>query len=279
MAPEHLASRPSMLRPLPHTGDARRGGRGGAGRAGALLQLRFHATWATSVHLVYAAGALAFVGTLACARRARARRSPAYQSALLATGSRVYAAADARAPAQVLRGWPGLAAGILAPRCWRPARRVACADGGRSATRRCACCWARRASFWRSWPGPGCSRRKRPVPRVGCCAVLGRRARRWRPSPSASPPRPRRGPADAGGLAALVLALTFAIAGLRRHRRPGAGAGLGGRPLAAGFGLLRVLGARPRPRAGCMSASPSSSLRRSSAARRASTSLLVAAAC
>jgi hypothetical protein len=74
-----------MLRPLPHRGDVVAAGAVALAALVLLLQLRFHATWALGVHLVYAAAALAFVGTLALRAPREGETPRAYQSALLAT--------------------------------------------------------------------------------------------------------------------------------------------------------------------------------------------------
>src|SRR5690348_9322711 len=74
-----------MLRPLPHRGDVVAAGAVALAALVLLLQLRYHATWALGVHLVYAAAAFAFVGTLALRAPREGDTLRAYQSALLAT--------------------------------------------------------------------------------------------------------------------------------------------------------------------------------------------------
>ncbi|HMI71438.1 MAG TPA: hypothetical protein VK510_15690 [Solirubrobacteraceae bacterium] len=73
-----------MLRPLPHRGDVVAAGAVALAALVALLQLRFNDVWGDGVHLVYSAAAFAFVGAMALQARGSGP-SRAYQSALLAT--------------------------------------------------------------------------------------------------------------------------------------------------------------------------------------------------
>ena len=79
-----LASRPFMLRPLPHRGDVVAAGAVALAALVALLQVRFDDAWGKGIHFVYSAAALAFVGTLALRAPREGDAPRAYQSALLA---------------------------------------------------------------------------------------------------------------------------------------------------------------------------------------------------
>ena len=74
-----------MLRPLPHRGDVVAAGAVALAALVALLQLRFNDVWGDGVHLVYAAGAAGFSGALALQAPREGPEPRAYQSALLAT--------------------------------------------------------------------------------------------------------------------------------------------------------------------------------------------------
>lgn len=74
-----------MLRPLPHRGDVVAAGAVALAALVALLQLRFNDVWGDGVHLVYSAAALAFVGAMALQAPREGPEPRAYQSALLAT--------------------------------------------------------------------------------------------------------------------------------------------------------------------------------------------------
>jgi hypothetical protein len=73
-----------MLRPLPHRGDVVAAGAVALAALVALLQVRFDDAWGKGIHFVYAAAALAFVGTLALRAPREGDAPRAYQSALLA---------------------------------------------------------------------------------------------------------------------------------------------------------------------------------------------------
>src|SRR5436190_19872702 len=73
-----------MLRPLPHRGDVVAAGAVALAALVALLQVRFDDAWGKGAHFVYAAAALAFVGTLALRAPREGDAPRAYQSALLA---------------------------------------------------------------------------------------------------------------------------------------------------------------------------------------------------
>jgi hypothetical protein len=74
-----------MLRPLPHRGDVVAAGAVALAALVALLQVRFADAWGKGLHLVYAAAALAFVATLGLRAPRESSAPRAYQSALLAT--------------------------------------------------------------------------------------------------------------------------------------------------------------------------------------------------
>jgi hypothetical protein len=74
-----------MLRPLPHRGDVVAAGAVALATLVVLLQVRFDDVWADGVHLAYAVLAAAFVGTLALRSPREGPDPRAYQSALLAT--------------------------------------------------------------------------------------------------------------------------------------------------------------------------------------------------
>jgi hypothetical protein len=74
-----------MLRPLPHRGDVVAAGAVALAALVALLQLRFNDVWADGVHLAYAVAALAFVGALALLAPREGPEPRPYQSALLVT--------------------------------------------------------------------------------------------------------------------------------------------------------------------------------------------------
>jgi hypothetical protein len=73
-----------MLRPLPHRGDVVAAGAVALAALVALLEVRFDAAWGNGVHLFYAAAALALVATLALRAPREGDAPRAYQSALLA---------------------------------------------------------------------------------------------------------------------------------------------------------------------------------------------------
>jgi hypothetical protein len=71
-----------MLRPEPHRGDVIAAGAVTLAALVALLQARFDAVWGNGVHLLYTAGALELVGTLALRAPQEGPSPRAYQSAL-----------------------------------------------------------------------------------------------------------------------------------------------------------------------------------------------------
>jgi hypothetical protein len=74
-----------MLRPLPHRGDVVAAGAVALAALVVLLQVRFDDVWGTGVHFVYSLAAVAFVATLALRAPREGDAPRAYQSALLAT--------------------------------------------------------------------------------------------------------------------------------------------------------------------------------------------------
>jgi hypothetical protein len=74
-----------MLRPLPHRGDVVAAGAVALAALVALLQVRFDDAWGKGVHLAYSAAALAFVATLALRAPREGDAPRVYQSALLVT--------------------------------------------------------------------------------------------------------------------------------------------------------------------------------------------------
>jgi hypothetical protein len=224
-----------MLRPLPHRGDVVAAGAVALAALVLLLQLRFHAAWPLGVHLVYGAAALAFVATLALRAPREGEEPRAYQSALLATTFALAVPALTRL-AQVF-GSDGLdSAGTLA---WIGGV-LAALGFGLAAARGSAMCILLGAvslavavvAFVQcafSPHGVGTARWLLLVLAAGfALATVAQRDRR---------PARATALADAGALAALALALTFAVdpffAGIRG---PGAGAGWEMFLYACGFG-------------------------------------------
>jgi hypothetical protein len=74
-----------MLRPLPHRGDVVAAGVVALAALVALLQVRFDGDWGDGVHLAYALAAIGFVAALALQAPREGTEPRAYQSALLAT--------------------------------------------------------------------------------------------------------------------------------------------------------------------------------------------------
>jgi hypothetical protein len=93
-----------MLRPLPHRGDVVAAGAVALAALVVLLQVRFDDVWADGVHLAYALVAATFVGTLALRAPSEGPNPRAYQSALLATTLAIAAPAVFRLAAMVGAG-------------------------------------------------------------------------------------------------------------------------------------------------------------------------------
>jgi hypothetical protein len=217
-----------MLRPLPHRGDVVAAGAVALAALVGLLQLRFNDVWGDGVHLVYAAAALALVGAMALQAPREGPEPRAYQSALLATTFALAVPALARL-AQAL-GSHGLdSSGTLA---WVGGALAAIGLALAAARGSAVCVLLGAVSLviavvgfvdWAFSPGGVSTFR-------WILATLGLR----------DSSRPRAvAVADAGGLAALALGLTFALQqGLAVSTfRPGVGTGWELFLYACGFGL------------------------------------------
>jgi hypothetical protein len=226
-----------MLRPLPHRGDVVAAGAVALAALVALLQLRFNNVWADGVHLVCAVAALGFVGALALQAPAEGPEPRAYQSALLVTTFALASPALTRL-AQAL-GSDGLdSSGTLA---W--VGGVLAALGFALATMRSSavCLLVGAVSLiiavvafvdWAFSPS-GVAAFRWLLATLTALFALATVALR-----DSSPPRTV-AVANAGGLAALALGLTFAIDQVVAVRAfgPGAGAGWELFLYACGFGL------------------------------------------
>ena len=246
-----LASRPLMLRPLPHRGDVVAAGAVALAALVALLQVRFDDAWDTGIHFVYSAAALALVGTLALRAPREGDAPRAYVSALLAA-TFALAVLDAR-PAGAhprlrrprLQRHAGLGGRRAGRAGLRPRRRprlgaVRAARGGEPRPRR-----------------PGLRRRgllARGRHDVPLGAARTRRRLRARHGRHARPPAQarrraggRRGADRAGARADLrarsALRLLAALRPRRRHR-------VGALPLRVRLRAVCLLGGRSRARPG-----------------------------
>jgi hypothetical protein len=225
-----------MLRPLPHRGDVVAAGAVALAALVLLLQLRFHATWAVGVHLVYGTAALAFVATLALRAPREGPEPRAYQSALLATTLALAVPALTRL-AQVF-GSDGLdSAGTLA---WVGGVLAALGFALASARNSALCLLLGAVSlvvavvafvYWAFSPHGLDTARWLLLVLAGALALATVAQRDRHPARAVAL-------ADAGGLAALALALTFALEPvLNGILGPGAGAGWELFLYACGFGL------------------------------------------
>jgi hypothetical protein len=225
-----------MLRPLPHRGDVVAAGAVALAALVLLLQLRFHATWAVGLHFVYAAAALGFVGTLALRAPREGDTLRAYQSALLATTFALAVPTLTRL-AQVL-GADGLdTAGTLA---WVGGvlAGLGFAMAGARGSALCVLLGAVSAVVavvafidWAFSPNGFETARWVLLVLAGALALATVAQRDRHPERAVAL-------ADAGGLTALALALTFAIEPfLAGVVGPGAGAGWEMFLYACGFGL------------------------------------------
>jgi hypothetical protein len=225
-----------MLRPLPHRGDVVAAGAVALAALVLLLQLRFDATWAVGVHFVYAAAAFGFVGTLALRAPREGDTLRAYQSALLAATFALAVPTLARL-AQVL-GADGLdSAGTLA---WVGGvlAGLGFAMAGARGSALCVLLGAVSAVVavvafidWAFSPHGFETARWVLLVLVGALALATVAQRDLHPERAVAL-------ADAGGLTALALALTFAIEPfLADIVGPGAGAGWEMFLYACGFGL------------------------------------------
>jgi hypothetical protein len=225
-----------MLRPLPHRGDVVAAGAVALAALVLLLQLRFHATWALGVHLVYAAAALAFVGTLALRAPREGETPRAYQSALLATTFALAVPSLTRL-AQVL-GSDGLdSMGTLT---WVAAALAALgfALAGARGSALCVLLGAVSTVFaivafveWAFTPDGVGTARWLLLVLTGALALATVAQRDRHPARAVAL-------ADTGGLTALVVAITFAVDPISVGIvGPGAGAGWEIFLYACGFGL------------------------------------------
>jgi hypothetical protein len=225
-----------MLRPLPHRGDVVAAGAVALAALVLLLQLRFDHVWALGVHLAYALAAVAFVGALALRAPREGPEPRAYQSALLATTFALAVPALARL-AQVFGSdgldssgtlaWVGGALGVLGFALASARSSALCVLLGAVSVVVAVVAFVQ----WAFSPhGVGTARWLLLV--LAGALALGTVAQRdGRPARAVAL-------ADAGGLTALTLALTFAVdpfsAGILG---PGAGAGWEIFLYACGFGL------------------------------------------
>ena len=228
-----------MLRPLPHRGDVVAAGAVALAALVALLQVRFDDAWGKGIHFVYSAAALAFVGTLALRAPREGDAPRAYESALLAVTFAL--AVPTLARLSLLLGSDGLdSSGTLA---WAGGALAALGFGLGDRAR----LGAVRAAG-RGQPRPRRPGLRRPRLLARGRADLPLAAARARRRSSRSRPSRRRDHhparavafADAGGLAALALALTFVVDqvfGSSPLFGPGAGTGWELFLYACGFGL------------------------------------------
>jgi len=225
-----------MLRPLPHRGDVVAAGAVALAALVLLLQLRFHATWAVGVHLVYGAAALTFVGALALRAPREGETPRAYQSALLATTFALAVPTLTRL-AQVL-GSEGLdSSGTLA---WVGGVLAALGFALAAARASVLCVLLGSVSLvvavvafvqWAFSPDGPQTARWTLLVLTGAFALATVAQRDRRPARAVAL-------ADAGGLTALALAVTFALDPLLADvLGPGAGAGWELFLYACGFGL------------------------------------------
>jgi hypothetical protein len=226
-----------MLRPLPHRGDVVAAGAVALAALVGLLQLRFDDVWGDGVHLVYAAAALAFVGAMALQAPREGPEPRAYESALLATTFALAVPALARL-AQAF-GSNGLdSSGTLA---WVGGALAAVGFALAAARGSAVCALLGAVSLviavigfvdWAFSPG-GVSTFRWILAALAALFALATIGLRDSSRPRAV------ALADAGGLAALALGLTFALQqGLAISTfRPGVGTGWELFLYACGFGL------------------------------------------
>ena len=247
-----LASRPLMLRPLPHRGDVVAAGAVALAALVALLQVRFNHTWDDGIHFVYSAAALAFVGTLALQAPREGDAPRAYMSALLAVTFAL--AVPTLARLALILGSDGLdSSGTLV---WVGAALAALGFGLAAARGSELCVLLGAVSLVLAVlgfvdevfsPGGVTTFRWLLVALVAGFALATVATRDRRPKRAVAL-------ADAGGLTALALALTFAfdqIFGSSPLFGPGAGTGWEAFLYACGFGLCAFSAVdRPPARAG-----------------------------
>ena len=241
-----LASRPFMLRPLPHRGDVVAAGAVALAALVALLQVRFDDAWGKGIHFVYAAAALAFVGTLALRAPREGDAPRAYQSALLAVTFAL--AMPTLARLALLLGSDGLdSSGTLA---WAGGALAALGFGLGAARDSALCVLLGAVSLVLAVlgfvdlvfsPGGVQTFRWLLLALVAALAAATVASRDHHPARAVAF-------ADAGGLTALALALTFVLDqlfGSVAALRPRRGHRLGALPLRLRLRAVRVLGRRP----------------------------------
>jgi hypothetical protein len=226
-----------VLRPLPHRGDVVAAGAVALAALVLLLQLRFNHVWADGVHLACAAAACGFVGALALQAPREGPDPRAYQSALLATTFALAVPTLTRL-AQAL-GSDGLdSSGTLA---WVGGALTALGFGLAAARGSAVCVLLGAGSLvialvgfvdWAFSPSGTAAFRWLLLTLAALFALATVALRDGSPARAVAA-------ADAGGLAALALGLTFAIDQIVPAKLfgPGAGAGWELFLYACGFGL------------------------------------------
>ena len=226
-----------MLRPLPHRGDVVAAGAVALAALVALLQVRFDDAWGKGIHFLYAAAALALVATLALRAPREGDAPRAYQSALLATTFAL--AVPTLARLSLLLGADGLdSSGALA---WGGSALAALGFGLAAARGSALCVLLGAVSLVLAALGlvdlvfsPGVQTfRWLLIALVVALAAATVASRDHRPARAVAF-------ADAGGLTALALALTFVLDQLFASSPlfgPGAGTGWELFLYACGFGL------------------------------------------
>jgi hypothetical protein len=226
-----------MLRPLPHRGDVVAAGAVALAALVALFQVRFDDAWGKGIHFLYAAAALALVATLALRAPREGDAPRAYQSALLATTFAL--AVPTLARLSLLLGADGLdSSGALA---WGGSALAALGFGLAAARGSALCVLLGAVSLVLAALGlvdllfsPGVQTfRWLLIALVVALAAATVASRDHRPARAVAF-------ADAGGLTALALALTFVLDQLFASSPlfgPGAGTGWELFLYACGFGL------------------------------------------
>jgi hypothetical protein len=227
-----------MLRPLPHRGDVVAAGAVALAALVVLLQVRFDDSWGKGIHLVYGAAALALVATLALRAPREGDAPRAYQSALLAATFALAVAVLARLA--LVLGSDGLdSSGTLA---WAGGALALLGFGLAAARGSALCVLLGAVSFVLAVlgfvdllfsPGGTGAFRWLLLALVAVLALATVATRDRHPARAVAL-------ADAGGLTALALALTFVLGQLFESPLffgPGAGTGWELFLYACGFGL------------------------------------------
>jgi hypothetical protein len=221
-----------MLRPEPHRGDVIAAGAVTLAALVALLQARFDHLWGNGTHLLYTAGALGLVGTLALRAPQEGPTPRVYQSALFVV-SFVLAGLALIRVAELL-GADGVGSGTtvaaIAGTLGAGALIVAVARNSAVCTLLGALALlVAGGGLVSALAGEGDPQPLRwTLLALGCALILGAVATRDRHEPHAV------AFADAAGFAALALAASFLLA---EDGRPGAGTGWELFLYACGFGL------------------------------------------